>query len=89
MIIVKYFSRIGIALSVLLNVFLGGPSNQTFSARNWEWKRQNKPNLVCVIDLICNIIQYALKIVLPNYYIDLSMHCMHSWVYWHARKDIT
>lgn len=45
-----YFVRIGIALSVLLNVVLGGYSNQTFSARNWEWKRRKKPNLVKLID---------------------------------------
>ena len=32
----KYFERVGIALSVLLNVVLGGYSNQTFSARNHE-----------------------------------------------------
>jgi len=27
-----YLKRVGVALSVLLNVTLGGPSNQTFSA---------------------------------------------------------
>ena len=45
-----YLYRVGIALSVLLNVILGGYSNQTFSARNWEWKRQGKYNIVWLID---------------------------------------
>lgn len=48
----KYLERLGIALSVLLNVLLGGYSGQTFSARNWEWHRNNKPNLVVYIDMI-------------------------------------
>lgn len=47
----RYFERVGIALSVLLNVLLGGHSNQTFSARNWHWKKNNKPNIVYLIDL--------------------------------------
>ena len=46
----KYFSRVFTALSVLLNVLLGGQNNQTFSARNHEWKRQGKFNLEKVID---------------------------------------
>ena len=46
----EYFTRIFVALSVLLNVVLGGYSNQTFSARNWEWKRNGKPNIVPAID---------------------------------------
>ena len=45
-----YFQRIGIALSVLFNVILGGYSNQTFSARNYHWKKQGKYNLVWLID---------------------------------------
>jgi hypothetical protein len=48
----KYFKRIFIALSVLLNVILGGKSNQTFSARNYQWKKSNKLNLVWLIDTI-------------------------------------
>lgn len=48
----KYFYRVGIALSVLLNVVLGGYSNQTFSARNWEWKRTGRYNIVWLIDAI-------------------------------------
>jgi len=45
-----YTTRVGIALSVLFNVLLGGESNQTFSARNWGWERDGKFNLCNVID---------------------------------------
>ena len=45
-----YIVRVSVALSVLLNVVLGGASNQTFSARNWQRKKDNKPNMVGVID---------------------------------------
>jgi len=48
----NYLRRVAIALSVLTNVILGGSLNQTFSARNWEWKRKSKPNIVWLIDLI-------------------------------------
>lgn len=48
----SYLIRIGIALSVLLNVVLGGESNQTFSARNHHWKRQGKPNASGLIDKV-------------------------------------
>lgn len=47
-----YLKRVGVALSVLLNVTLGGPSNQTFSARNWQRKKDSKFNLVWYIDLV-------------------------------------
>ena len=46
----KYIHRVLTALSVLLNVLLGGENNQTFSARNWQWKKQGKPNIVWLID---------------------------------------
>lgn len=45
-----YVVRVSVALSVLLNVVLGGASNQTFSARNWQRKKDNKSNMVWVID---------------------------------------
>jgi hypothetical protein len=35
-----------------MNVILGGKLNQTFSARNWEWKRNGKPNISWLIDRI-------------------------------------
>lgn len=47
-----YARRVLIALSVLLNVLLGGHSNQTFSARNWQWKRDKRFNLVFLIDFM-------------------------------------
>jgi hypothetical protein len=48
----KYLHRVFIALSVLLNVILGGRSNQTFSARNYQWKKDSKLNLVWLIDYL-------------------------------------
>jgi hypothetical protein len=68
-----YFQRVGIAISVLLNVVLGGYSNQTFSARNYAWKREGKPNLVWLIDLI--------------FWFDED-HCLKSWTYWIVRKEM-
>ncbi len=47
-----YIKRVLIAFSVLVNVILGGMNNQTFSARNWQWRRERKPNLVWLIDLV-------------------------------------
>ena len=49
---VTYLVRILIAMSVLTNVILGGRLNQTFSARNWDWKRNNKPNVVRLLDTL-------------------------------------
>jgi hypothetical protein len=66
----KYFKRVGIALTVLLNVILGGRSNQTFSARNWEWKMGGRPNIVWFIDFI------FLKLF------NEENHCKNSWDYW-------
>ena len=50
--IILYLNRVVTALSVLLNVLLGGGNNQTFSARNYEWKRLGKYNIVWLIDLL-------------------------------------
>lgn len=50
--VLKYLTRIGVAMSVLFNVLTGGASNQTFSARNWQWKKDGKFNLVWIIDKI-------------------------------------
>lgn len=69
----KYFERVGIALSILINVILGGPSNQTFSARNYYWKLHNKPNIVWLIDFLI--------------FWDKD-HCWHSWVYYKTSKDL-
>lgn len=67
----EYLKRIGIALSVLLNVLLGGESNQTFSARNYGWKKEGKPNLVWLIDNL--------------FWLDKN-HSLCSWSYWFLRK---
>lgn len=63
---VKYFNRISVAFSILLNCILGGKSNQTFSARNWQRQRDGKLNLVWLLDLI------FLK----------RGHCSDSWIKW-------
>lgn len=49
---IKYLTRAGRSLSILLNVLTGGASNQTFSARNWGWRKAGKPNMVAIIDAI-------------------------------------
>lgn len=52
MMLIKYLTRVGVAMSVLFNVLTGGASNQTFSARNWQWKKDKRLNLVWLIDLM-------------------------------------
>ena len=47
-----YWFRVVTAVSVLINVVLGGSNNQTFSARNWQWKRDKKFNIVWLIDVV-------------------------------------
>ena len=47
-----YLKRLLIALSVLLNVILGGKNNQTFSARNHQWKKDGKRNICTYIDAV-------------------------------------
>jgi hypothetical protein len=49
----SYFYRVGIALSMLFNVLLGGEVGQTFSARQHEAKRNNKLNLSRLVDALC------------------------------------
>lgn len=46
----SYLYRVGVSLSVLVNVILGGQSNQTVSARQHERKRAGKANLTWLID---------------------------------------
>lgn len=83
----QYLKRIGIALSILINVLLGGYSNQTFSARNYMWKRAGLPNLVWLIDGIFNTVAFSVnKIFGTNY--NFSNHCLESWAYWRVRKDV-
>lgn len=70
---IQYIIRVGIAISVLINVVLGGPSNQTFSARNYNWKLKGKPNIVFLIDKM--------------FWFDKN-HCLNSWVYWKTAKNL-
>jgi hypothetical protein len=63
----KYINRIVIAFSILINALLGGKNNQTFSARNWQLKRNNKPNLVWLIDRV---------------FFWEKDHCQESWIKW-------
>jgi len=72
----EYLKRVGIAISVLFNVLLGGCSNQSFSARNYDWKRREKLNLVWLID-------YVAKKVFKD-----KDHCLSAWVYWYTRKNL-
>ena len=69
----SYVGRVSTHVSILINVVLGGASNQTFSARNYEWKRLGKPNLCFVID---NIFYWQ-----PN-------HCMMGWIYWTTLTNV-
>lgn len=68
----RYLQRIGTAISVLLNVILGGSSNQTLSARNWERKRNGQQHFVPII----------------NFIFMNNSHCLQSWAYWRVRKDV-
>jgi hypothetical protein len=71
--LIKYILRVAIAISVLLNVILGGSSNQTLSARNYHWKRINRPNAVWLINHLV--------------FWDED-HCMMSWLFWYTKKNI-
>ena len=68
---INYLHRVGIALSILFNVVAGGYPHQTFSARNYQWQRDHKPNLVFLINFLMHD---------PN-------HCLEDWVNWHCIKD--
>jgi len=80
-------------LSILLNVILGGKPHQTFSARNYGWKRDGKYHMVELIDFIfywCGYIRnFLLTRALKRDNVSTSSHhCLHSWVVWRTRKDI-
>jgi len=62
-----YIHRLRIAVSILINVILGGRSNQTFSARNWDLAKDGKPNLVWLIDRI--------------FWFEPD-HCFKEWAFW-------
>jgi hypothetical protein len=54
-------------------VILGGPSNQTFSARNYEWKKQGYWNIVWLLDGV--------------FFFDPE-HCLNDWMYWKTSKNL-
>lgn len=48
----QYIIRVARAVSVLINVVLGGADEQTFSARQHELRRQQRRNCSRIIDTI-------------------------------------
>jgi len=90
--VAQYFKRVGIAISVLFNVVWGGYSNQTFSARNWQWYRKQLPNAVTIVDSLARGFMHVTNIILKlsrsNYRVDYNNHCMEAWIYWRVRKDV-
>jgi hypothetical protein len=47
-----YLVRVMTGVSMLINVVFGGNLGETVSARNWELKRNNKFNIVRLIDFV-------------------------------------
>ena len=45
-----YLFKVFLMISCLLNAAIGGKAYQSFSVRNWDWKRRGLFNLVAVID---------------------------------------
>lgn len=72
--VLRYLERVCIAISVLFNVLLGGYSNQSFSARNYQWKKDKKLHLVPLIDFIFWVLFRE------------TNHCLVCWSYWYTRK---
>lgn len=64
---IKYISRLSLAFSILFNTMLGGSTNQSFSARNWQWKKDNHLNFVWLIDLM--------------FFLEKD-HCLESYIKW-------
>lgn len=62
-----YLNRILLAFSILINTLLGGSTNQSFSARNWHWKKNGYWNLVWLIDKI--------------FFYEMN-HCQESYIKW-------
>lgn len=90
--IIVYLTRVGLALSVLINVLLGGPSNQTFSARNWARKREGKYHVVYFIDAIFVVSAHVINKLLTVFGIYVNVenaknHCMESWIWWHTHSQ--
>jgi hypothetical protein len=63
----RYLRRCIIAFSIFVNVVGGGRSNQTFSATQYERKKQKRFNVAWLIDL---------------FFFWEKDHCMDAWVKW-------
>jgi len=48
----RYLNRVLLAFSILFNTILGGSTNQSFSARNWQRRKRSQMNLVWLINRI-------------------------------------
>lgn len=87
----QYFSRVGTALSILFNVILGGPLGQSFSARNYGWQRENKRNLVWLIDITSKVAYIILlkPLTMPSkeyIIIETNQHCLNAWIFWRIER---
>jgi hypothetical protein len=65
--VTKYLSRVLLAVSIFINTVLGGSTNQSFSARNWHWKKLGYWNIVWIIDII--------------FFLEKD-HCQESYIKW-------
>lgn len=63
----RYFSRVFIAFSILMNSIVGGKNNQTLSAGQWQRKRKNRWNFVGLID---------------TFFWWEKDHCEDAWIKW-------
>ena len=75
----KYLNRIFIAFSIFLNTVLGGSNNQTFSARNWQRKRDGKLHRVWLIDFVFRNKMHCCERGLNGHAIQLLKTTMNTW----------
>lgn len=67
----RYLFRVLIWVSVGINVVLFfGESNQSFSARNYQWQRDGRKNICWLI----------------NFCTGDPDHCLKYWAYWQLRR---
>ena len=63
----KYFNRVCVTFSIMINVLFGGSMNQTLSATQYERKKDGKINLVWLIDIM---------------FFWEKDHCEEAWIKW-------
>lgn len=81
--VANYFERVGLCLTILINVILGGEQNQTFCARNYEWRRKGYLSLVPLFDVGALVIGYVFNRFRPKRRrLNYRNHCLESWVWW-------